>query len=82
MPMDFAPALVIPDQEIQRRVRGHLAETNRPSLRRLEVQVHQGMVTLSGLVTSFYEKQLAIHSCVSVAGCGRLVDAVQVAAAG
>ena len=31
MPMDFAPALEIPDQEIQRRVRGHLAETNRPS---------------------------------------------------
>jgi osmotically-inducible protein OsmY len=82
MPMDFAPALEMPDQEIQRRVMGQLAEMNRPSLRRLEVQVHQGMVTLSGNVTSFYEKQLAIHSCVSVAGCGRMVDAVHVAAAG
>ena len=40
------------------------------------------MVTLSGCVASFYEKQLAIHSCVAVAGRGRLVDAVQVAAAG
>jgi osmotically-inducible protein OsmY len=82
MPMEFAPALDMADQEIQRRVVGQLAEKNRPSLRRLAVQVHQGIITLSGSVTSFYEKQLAIHSCVAVAGRGRLVDAVQVAAAG
>ena len=80
MPMDFAPALELPDNEIQRRVKGQLDEKNRPSLRRLEVRVDQGMITLSGCVTSFYEKQLAIHSCVVVAGCGRLVDAMQVAA--
>jgi osmotically-inducible protein OsmY len=79
MPMDFTPALDLADLEIQRRVVVHLAEKNRPSLRRLAVKVHQGTITLSGCVTSFYEKQLAIHSCVSVAGCGRLVDAVQVA---
>lgn len=82
MPMEFAPVMEIPDQELQLRVKGQLAEKNRPSLRRLDVRVHQGMITLSGSVTSFYEKQLAIHSCVSVAGCGRLVDAMQVAAAG
>lgn len=82
MPMEIAPALNLADLEIQRRVVVHLAEQNRPSLRRLAVKVHLGMITLSGSVASFYEKQLAIHSCVSVAGCGRLVDAVQVAAAG
>ena len=80
MPMDFTPALDLADLEIQRRVVVHLAEKNRPSLRRLAVKVHQGTITLSGCVTSFYEKQLAIHSCVVVAGCGRLVDAMQVAA--
>ena len=82
MPMEIAPALDLADLEIRRRVVVHLAEMNRPSLRRLGVQVHHGMITLSGSVTSFYEKQLAIHSCVAVAGCGRMVDAVQVAAAG
>jgi len=82
MPMEIAPALEVADQEIKRRVVVHLAEKNRPSLRRLAVQVHQGMITLSGCVATYYEKQLAIHSCVSVAGCGRLVDAVQVGAAG
>ena len=80
MPLQIAPALDLADLEIQRLVVVHLAEKNRPSLRRLAVQVQHGMVTLSGSVTSFYEKQLAIHSCVAVAGCGRLVDAVQVAA--
>lgn len=80
MPMEIAPALDMADLEIQRRVVVHLAEKNRPSLRRLAVQVHHGMVTLSGCVTSYYEKQLAIHSGQAVAGCGRLVDAVQVAA--
>lgn len=80
MPLQIAPALDLADLEIQRLVVVQLAEKNRPSLRRLAVQVQHGMVTLSGCVTSFYEKQLAIHSCVAVAGCGRLVDAVQVAA--
>ncbi len=80
MPLQIAPALDLADLEIQRLVVVQLAEKNRPSLRRLAVQVQHGMVTLSGSVTSFYEKQLAIHSCVAVAGCGRLVDAVQVAA--
>ena len=80
MPMELALALELADLEIQQRVVVHLAEKNRPSLRRLAVKVHQGTITLSGCVASFYEKQLAIHSCVSVAGCGRFVDAVQVAA--
>ena len=82
MPMDFAPALEMTDLELQKRVVVHLAEKNRPSLRRLAVQVHHGIITLSGRVASYYEKQLAIHSCVAVAGCGRLVDAMQVVAAG
>ena len=82
MPMEFAPALDLADLEIQRRVVVPLSEMNRPRLRRLAVQVNRGMITLSGSVATFYEKQLASHSCVSVAGCGRLVDAVQVAAAG
>ena len=80
MPMDLPAALKMGDHEIQRQVVVHLAQMNRPSLRRLAVQVHHGIITLSGCVHSFYEKQLAIHSCVSVAGRGSMVDAVQVAA--
>ncbi len=66
------------DQELRRRVEGELAETHRPNLARLAVDVRQGMIHLSGCVTSFYEKQLAIHSCIRAAGAGHLIDAVEV----
>lgn len=84
MTMPVLPPLSLPvpppsaDQELRRRVVGELAETHRLSVQRLAVEVHQGMVHLSGCVTSFYEKQLAIHSCIRAAGAGRLVDAVEV----
>jgi osmotically-inducible protein OsmY len=80
MPMDLPGALQMGDHEIERQVVVKLAQKNRPSLRRLAVQVHHGIVTLSGCVHSFYEKQLAIHSCLAVAGRGCMVDAVQVSA--
>ena len=66
------------DLDLRRRVQGELAETHRPSLARLAVDVRQGMIHLSGCVQSFYEKQLAIHSCIRAAGAGHLIDAVEV----
>ena len=80
MPMEPPAALKMGDPEIQQQVVVQLAQQNRPALRRLAVQVQHGVITLTGCVQSFYEKQLAIHTCVSVAGRGRMVDAVQVAA--
>ena len=57
-----------------------LAETNRASLRRLSVDVHDGEVTLRGHVSTFHEKQVAIQTCRLLAGIERLIDAVEVAA--
>ena len=68
------------DQELRQRIVGELAETRRSSLARLRVEVQHGVVHLRGCVRSFYEKQLAIHSCIRAAGAGRLVDAVEVPA--
>lgn len=67
------------DAEIHRQIAQQLAETNRQSLRRLAVKVQNGHVTLRGLVQSFYEKQLAIHSCHAVTGAGCLRDEIAVA---
>jgi osmotically-inducible protein OsmY len=44
----------------------------------LQVDVQEGTVTLRGRVASFYEKQVAIHSCQRVAGVHKLIDAVDV----
>lgn len=78
------PALTVPrsaDRLLERQIASQLAETNRPGLRRLAVNVADGSVTLRGNVASFYEKQLAIQTCRVLAGIERLIDAVEVAAA-
>ena len=80
MPATLSPPIATADQELCRRVLGELAETQRLSLKRLGVEVRQGIVHLRGCVKSFYEKQLAIRSCIRAAGAGRLVDAVEVPA--
>lgn len=60
------------------QLRVELAETQRPNLRQLAVDLRQGLVTLRGTVDSFYEKQLAIHACQAVLGRAEWVDAVEV----
>ena len=73
-----APLYVTKDQDLQKRVISFLAGRYLPSLRQLQVDVEEGTVTLRGRVASFYEKQVAIHSCQRVAGVHKLVDAVDV----
>lgn len=72
------PHYVTNDQDLQRRVVSYLAGRYLPSLRQLQVSVQEGTVTIRGRVQSFYEKQVAIHSCQRVAGVHKLVDAVDV----
>ena len=67
------------DQLMGRQIRHSLAELRRPALGRLTVEVQGGRVTLRGRVATFYEKQLAMHSCQDLLGSGRLVDRVEVA---
>ena len=69
------------DRLLQHQIATQLAETRRPGLQRLAVDVHGGRVTLSGRVASFYEKQIALQACALLAGIERLSDAVEVAAA-
>ena len=79
MPVTIAAATLSTDRELKQRISEQLAETNRPNLRRLAVIVDAGSVTIRGCVQSFYERQLAIRSCQSLAGVVRLIDAVEVA---
>jgi osmotically-inducible protein OsmY len=62
------------DEDLERRVRNYLHRRSHASLRRLHVVAEAGTVRLSGDVSSFYEKQLAISACQRVAGVRRLVD--------
>ena len=79
--MVAASAVRPSDRLLERQITSHLAETNRPGLKGLAVNVADGRVTLRGCVASFYEKQIAIQTCRVLAGIDRLTDAVEVAAA-
>jgi osmotically-inducible protein OsmY len=66
------------DSELQRRIVNFLHQRHVPSLRNIDVDVKQGVVTMRGFVDSFYHKQLCLNCCQRVAGVVRLVDQVEV----
>jgi osmotically-inducible protein OsmY len=66
------------DRDLERRILNYLAGRHVSALRQLEVEAHNGTVTLRGRVKSFYEKQLCQHCCRRVAGVVNFIDDVQV----
>lgn len=66
------------DRDLERRVTSFLAARHVPGLRYLAVKATGGVVTVSGQVLTFYEKQLCNHCCRRVAGVLELINAVSV----
>ena len=66
------------DEDVYFRVCSFLHSRHFPAFRHLGVTVERGIVTLSGRVCSFYEKQVAITSCQHVAGVSSLIDCIVV----
>ena len=66
------------DATIREQVSRVLCSSYFPAFRSLEIDVEQGAVTLSGVVQSFYEKQVAMTSCQHVAGVIALIDRILV----
>jgi osmotically-inducible protein OsmY len=66
------------DSDLERRVGNYLATQHRPALRNVEVIASDGVVTLRGSVTSYYEKQLSTKLASRVAGVLQIRDKVWV----
>ena len=66
-------------RDLRRRVENSLRDDGRPSLRRLEVEIHGGAAVVKGRVRTYYEKQLATCCCQRVVGVLRVINEVQVA---
>jgi osmotically-inducible protein OsmY len=66
------------DCDLQRRVASFLASRHVPGLRNLAVEACSGVVTISGQVLTFYEKQLCNQCGRRVAGVLELINAVDV----
>ena len=67
-----------PDDDLQFRVESFLRSRHFPDFEQIEVDVQNGSVTLSGILRSYYEKQVAINSCQRVAGVVDLIDNLDV----
>lgn len=67
------------DVELKRRILNFLHQRHVPSLRTIDVDVDGGVVTMRGVVGSFYHKQLCLNCCQRVAGVVQLVDEIDVA---
>jgi hypothetical protein len=72
------PASADADRELERRIIGFLEAKHVPALRYLGVKAHSGVVTLTGRVYTFYEKQLCNQCCRRVAGVQQLINDVDV----
>jgi len=76
--MDSAASAETADQELEKRIKMSLAARHVPGLRHLAVRARDGVVTLSGRVLTFYEKQLCNQCCSRVAGVQELINDVDV----
>src|SRR4051812_35227318 len=68
------------DEQLRQSVLTLLARRNVPALRHLEVEARNGVVTLRGRVSCFYEKQISHHVVRHTDGVSELVDLVDVRA--
>jgi hypothetical protein len=68
------------DADLVRRARAYLASRGFLSFRRLDIGSRGGVVTLTGTLSTYYERQVALESARRVAGVLGVVDAIRVVA--
>jgi len=61
------------DQQLARKIQRQLAADSR-AVSRLHVSVDGGVVTIKGVATSFYQKQLWLHGTMQVAGDSAVIN--------
>jgi hypothetical protein len=68
-----APAARHSDEQLALRIQRQLAADSR-AVSRLQISVDDGVVTLRGVATSFYQKQLWLHGTKRVVGDLAAID--------
>ena len=66
------------DLALEARILQFLSSRHVPGLRNLCVRAKNGIVTVTGQVLTFYEKQLCNQCCRMVPGISQLINAVDV----
>jgi osmotically-inducible protein OsmY len=68
----------LPDSELETSVRSSLQQTGYQQLRRLDVVVEDGQVSLSGRLPQFYLLQLAQQAVMKTAGVVNVQNGIEV----
>jgi osmotically-inducible protein OsmY len=77
------PVIECPEDELlARNVRNFVLGRIQPATNHVHVKADGGTVTLTGRVSSFYQKQLWLHGAQRVAGVRRIIDEIEVGAIG
>ena len=66
------------DRDLEQRVTNFLKSQRIPGSRTIQAQASQGVVTLRGMVSSFYHRQLCSHASHRVAGVRAVIDEINV----
>ena len=67
------------DEQLARRVRIFILARILPTANFVEVEADDGIVTLTGRVGTFYQKQIWLNGAQRVAGVRRVIDEIEVA---
>ncbi len=66
------------DEHLARRVQNFILARTLPAANFVEVEADGGIVTLTGRVGTFYQKQLWLNGAQRVAGVRRVIDEIEV----
>lgn len=67
-----------PDRALERQIAKSLIEQDIPAFRRVGIDVQDGVVTIRGRVNTFFEKQVARHTCLRTPGIRKVRDGLRV----
>jgi osmotically-inducible protein OsmY len=65
------------DRELEQQLTSRLQDRQVP-VHLVEVEAHDGIVTMRGTLRSFYQRQQCIHCGMNLVGVERLIDALEV----
>lgn len=66
------------DEQLRHRIRLFLQTLRLAILRRVQIDVQSGVVTIEGIARSYYERQMALACVQRVAGVRHVIDRIVV----
>jgi osmotically-inducible protein OsmY len=77
--MDLCPHTEMSDELLAQRIRSHIMKKHRIREPRLTVEVNDGVATLRGRASSYYQRQLWLHDVKSFKEVEEVIDLIEVA---